>query len=183
MKTIRTTRILALGALALLASGCATTDSPYYEARPYPRQEPGIIYTPGAYPVYPVAPPPVEWRRTDRDRWERENRIYERDRDRWERERDRDQNARREREQREQNARRDRDAREREMRDREQREQNIRRDREAREREMRDREAARRQQADRDRNNRTAPNGGPRRDYDRYNPKTGQWLPRQEDMP
>ena len=48
---------------------------------------------------------------------------------------------------------------------------------------MRDREAARRQQADRDRNNRTAPNGGPRRDTDRYNPKTGQWLPRQEDMP
>ena len=72
---------------------------------------------------------------------------------------------------------------EREMRDREQREQNVRRDREAREREMRDREAARRQQADRDRNNRTAPNGGPRRDTDRYNPKTGQWLPRQEDMP
>ncbi|MCO5111121.1 MAG: hypothetical protein R3E55_11370 [Burkholderiaceae bacterium] len=171
MKTIRTTRILALGALALLASGCATTDSPYYEARPYPRQEPGIIYTPGAYPVYPVAPPPAEWRRTDRDRWERENRIYERDRERWEKERDR---ARWERERdREQNARRERD----------QREQNARRDREAREREMRDREEARRQQAERDRRNRTAPDGGPRRDYDRYNPKTGQWLPRQEDMP
>jgi len=124
------------------------------------------MYPPGAYPVYPVAPPPAEWRRTDRERWERENRIYERDRERWERERDR---ARWERErEREQNARRER----------EQREQNARRDREARER-----EEARREQAERDRRNRTAPDGGPRRDYDRYNPRSGQWLPRQEDMP
>ncbi len=112
MKTIRTTRILALGALALLASGCATTDSPYYEARPYPRQEPGIIYTPGAYPVYPVAPPPVEWRRTDRDGGSaktaptnvtvNDGKRAQRDRARRERERDREQNARRERDQREQ---------------------------------------------------------------------------------
>ena len=162
------TRTLALGAVALLVTGCVSTGDPYYNAPPpYQRgYEPGVMYPPGAYPVYPVAPPPTQWRNTDRERWERENRIYERDRERWERERDRtrwererdrDQNARREREQREQNARRDRDAREREQ--------------------------ARREEAERDRRNRTAPDGGPRRDYDRYNPRTGQWLPRQEDTP
>ena len=122
------------------------------------------MYPPGAYPVYPVAPPPTQWRHTDRERWERENRIYERDRTRWERDRERD---------REQNARRERD----------QREQNARRDRDAREREMREREEARRQQIERERRNRTAPDGGPRRDYDRYNPSTGQWLPKSEDLP
>ncbi len=162
------TRPLALGSLALLVTGCVSTGDPYYNGPPpYHRgYEPGVMYPPGAYPVYPVAPPPAEWRRTDRERWERENRIYERDRERWERERDR---ARWERErEREQNARRER----------EQREQNTRRDREARER-----EEARREQAERDRRNRTAPDGGPRRDYDRYNPRSGQWLPRQEDMP
>jgi hypothetical protein len=163
-------RTLALSALALLATGCVSTGDPYYEPAPYHRgYEPGVIYPSGAYPVYPVAPPPAEWRRSDRDRWERENRIYERDRERWEKERDR---ARWERE-REQNA----------ARDRERREQNARHDREAREREIREREEARRQQAESDRRNRLGPDGNPRRDYDRYNPRSGQWLPRQEDMP
>jgi hypothetical protein len=167
------TRTLALGTLALLATGCVSTGDPYYnDPPPYHRgYEPGVMYPPGAYPVYPVAPPPTQWRHTDRERWERENRIYERDRDRWqrehdrtrvERERERDLNARRERELREQNARRDRDA-------------GV--------REMREREEARRQQAERERRNRTAPDGGPRRDYDRYNPSTGQWLPKSEDLP
>ncbi|HAU58392.1 MAG TPA: hypothetical protein DCW87_13110 [Comamonadaceae bacterium] len=167
------TRTLALGALALLATGCVSTGDPYYnEPPPYYRgYESGVMYPPGAYPVYPVAPPPAQWRHTDRERWERENRIYERDRDRWqrehdrtrvERERERDLNARRERELREQNARRDRDA-------------GV--------REMREREEARRLQAERERRNRTAPDGGPRRDYDRYNPSTGQWLPKSEDLP
>lgn len=167
------TRTLALGAVALLATGCVSTGDPYYnEPPPYYRgYESGVMYPPGAYPVYPVAPPPAQWRHTDRERWERENRIYERDRDRWqrghdrtrvERERERDLNARRERELREQNARRDRDA-------------GV--------REMREREEARRLQAERERRNRTAPDGGPRRDYDRYNPSTGQWLPKSEDLP
>lgn len=160
------TRTLALGTLALLATGCVSTGDPYYnDPPPYHRgYEPGVMYPPGAYPVYPVAPPPTQWRHTDRERWERENRIYERDRTRWERDRERD---------REQNARRERD----------QREQNARRDRDAREREMREREEARRQQIERERRNRTAPDGGPRRDYDRYNPSTGQWLPKSEDLP
>ena len=160
------TRTLALGTLALLATGCVSTGDPYYnDPPPYHRgYEPGVMYPPGAYPVYPVAPPPTQWRHTDRERWERENRIYERDRARWERDRERD---------REQNARRERD----------QREQNARRDRDAREREMREREEARRQQIERERRNRTAPDGGPRRDYDRYNPSTGQWLPKSEDLP
>ena len=160
------TRTLALGTLALLATGCVSTGDPYYnDPPPYHRgYEPGVMYPPGAYPVYPVAPPPAQWRHTDRERWERENRIYERDRTRWERDRERD---------REQNARRERD----------QREQNARRDRDAREREMREREEARRQQIERERRNRTAPDGGPRRDYDRYNPSTGQWLPKSEDLP
>src|SRR3990167_3642364 len=85
------TRTLALGTLALLATGCVSTGDPYYnEPPPYHRgYEPGVIYPQGAYPVYPVAPPPAEWRRTNRERWEREQRIYQRDRDRWERERDR----------------------------------------------------------------------------------------------
>ncbi len=167
------TRTLALGALALLATGCVSTGDPYYNDPPpyYRGYESGVMYPPGAYPVYPVAPPPAQWRHTDRERWERENRIYERDRDRWqrehdrtrvERERERDLNARRERELREQNARRDRDA-------------GV--------REMREREEARRLQAERERRNRTAPDGGPRRDYDRYNPSTGQWLPKSEDLP
>lgn len=167
------TRTLALGAVALLATGCVSTGDPYYnEPPPYYRgYESGVMYPPGAYPVYPVAPPPAQWRHTDRERWERESRIYERDRDRWqrehdrtrvERERERDLNARRERELREQNARRDRDA-------------GV--------REMREREEARRLQAERERRNRTAPDGGPRRDYDRYNPSTGQWLPKSEDLP
>ena len=160
------TRTLALGAVALLATGCVSTGDPYYnEPPPYYRgYESGVMYPPGAYPVYPVAPPPAQWRHTDRERWERENRIYERDRTRWERDRERE---------REQNARRERD----------QREQNARRDRDAREREMREREEARRQQIERERRNRTAPDGGPRRDYDRYNPSTGQWLPKSEDLP
>ncbi|HCE30252.1 MAG TPA: hypothetical protein DET46_17635 [Comamonadaceae bacterium] len=167
------TRTLALGAVALLATGCVSTGDPYYNDPPpyYRGYESGVMYPPGAYPVYPVAPPPAQWRHTDRERWERENRIYERDRDRWqrehdrtrvERERERDLNARRERELREQNARRDRDA-------------GV--------REMREREEARRLQAERERRNRTAPDGGPRRDYDRYNPSTGQWLPKSEDLP
>ena len=167
------TRTLALGALALLATGCVSTGDPYYNDPPpyYRGYESGVMYPPGAYPVYPVAPPPAQWRHTDRERWERENRIYERDRDRWqrehdrtrvERERERDLNARRERELREQNARRDRDA-------------GV--------REMREREEARRLQAERERRNRTAPDGGPRRDYDRYNPSTGQWLPKANDLP
>ncbi|MDY0107383.1 MAG: hypothetical protein RBS27_11975 [Giesbergeria sp.] len=166
-------RTLAWGAVALLATGCVSTGDPYYNDPPpyYRGYESGVMYPPGAYPVYPVAPPPAEWRRTDRDRWERENRIYERDRERWERERERTR-LDRERE-REQNARRER----------EMREQNARRDRDLRNREIREREEARRQQAERERNNRTAPDGGPRRDYDRYNPSTGQWLPKANDLP
>ena len=167
------THTLALGAVALLAAGCVSTGDPYYnEPPPYHRgYEPGVMYPPGAYPVYPVAPPPAQWRHTDRDRWERENRIYERDRERWqrehdrtrvERERERDLNARRERELREQNARRDRDA-------------GV--------REMREREEARRLQAERERRNRTAPDGGPRRDYDRSVPGDGRGLYRGEDRP
>lgn len=166
-------RTLAWGAMALLATGCVSTGDPYYNDPPpyYRGYESGVMYPPGAYPVYPVAPPPVEWRRTDRDRWERENRIYERDRDRWQREHDRNR-IDRERE-REQNARRER----------EMREQNALHDRDLRNRELRDREEARRQQAERERKNRTAPDGGPRRDYDRYNPSTGQWLPKANDLP
>lgn len=155
-------RTLAAGALALLATGCATTNDPYYDPYPaYPRgPEPGIIYGPGAYPVYPVEPPPPDWRHSDRERWERDRR----DRERWERERERDKErdrARWEREQREREAAR-------------------------REREMREREDARRTQAERERRireERKAPDGGPRRDYDRYNPSNGRWMPRQEDMP
>jgi len=68
------TRTLALGAVALLATGCVSTGDPYYnEPPPYYRgYESGVMYPPGAYPVYPVAPPPAQWRHTDRDRWERE---------------------------------------------------------------------------------------------------------------
>ena len=165
-------RTLAWSAVALLATGCVSTGDPYYDPPPYHRgYESGVMYPSGVYPVYPVAPPPAEWRRTDRDRWERENRIYERERERWEKERER---ARLERErEREQAARHEREL----------REQNARRDREARAREIREREEARRQQAERERKNRTAPDGGPRRDYDRYNPKTGQWMPKADDLP
>lgn len=54
------TRTLALGAVALLATGCVSTGDPYYnEPPPYYRgYESGVMYPPGAYPVYPVAPPP-----------------------------------------------------------------------------------------------------------------------------
>lgn len=166
MHTSFLVRTLAASALALLATGCATTSDPYYDPYPaYPRgPEPGIIYGPGAYPVYPVAPPP-DWRHADRERWERDRRERERwERERWERERERDKErdrARWEREQREREAAR-------------------------REREMREREEARRVQAERERRireERKAPDGGPRRDYDRYNPSNGRWMPRQEDMP
>ena len=161
MKTTLLARTLAASTLALLATGCATSGGPYYDPSPYPAYprgpEPGVIYGPGAYPVYPAAPPP-DWRHADRERWERD-RL---ERERWERERDKERDrARWEREQ---------------------------RDREAarREREMREREDARRQQAERERrirDERKAPDGGPRRDYDRYNPSNGRWMPRQEDMP
>lgn len=160
MKTTFPVRAFAAASLALLATGCATTGDPYYEPYPaYPRgPEPTIIYGPGAYPVYPAPQP--DWRHSDRDRWERDRR----DRERWERERERDKErdrARWEREQREREAAR-------------------------REREMREREEARRVQAERERRireERKAPDGGPRRDYDRYNPSNGRWMPRQEDMP
>ena len=156
MKHTFIARTLAASTLALLVTGCATSGGPYYEPSPYP------AYPRGPEPgviygpgVYPVYPaaPPPDWRHADRDRLERE---------RWERERDKDRDrARWEREQ---------------------------RDREAarREREMREREDARRQQAERERRireERKAPDGGPRRDYDRYNPSNGRWMPRQEDMP
>lgn len=114
-------RWLALGSLALLASGCVSTGEPYYSdgpgypTRPYPYpSDPVIIHSPGVQPVYPAYPAP-DWRQSERERerWERERR----DRERWEREqRDRDRWARdREREQRE----REREARERDRRDRE----------------------------------------------------------------
>lgn len=152
-------RTLVLGSLALLASGCATTEGPYRAGPPgYPYPYPGpsepiIIHSPGVQPVYPVYPAP-DWRQSQRER-ER----WERDRERW----DRDQ---RERAARERDAR-ARDQRERDARERLQREQEARREQEMRERERRERE---RQNAN-------------RRDYDRYNPRSGQWMPRSEDMP
>ena len=166
-------RWLALGSLALLASGCVSTGEPYYSdgpgypTRPYPYpSDPVIIHSPGVQPVYPAYPAP-DWRQSERERerWERERR----DRERWEREqRDRDRWARdREREQRE----REREARERERHDREARDRDReRREREARERDRRDRERPVRPQYE-------------RCDYDRYNPKTGQCLPSSESMP
>lgn len=155
MNTSFLVRAFAAGALALVATGCATTNDPYYDPYPaYPRgPEPGIIYGPGVYPVYPAPQP--DWRHSDRDR---------RDRERWERERERDKErdrARWEREQREREAAR-------------------------REREIREREDARRVQAERERRireERKNPDGSPRRDYDRYNPSNGRWLPSGDNLP
>ena len=155
MNTSTLVRTLAAGAVALLAAGCATTGDPYYyDAQPYPAYPRGPESTIIYGPApYPVYPAAPDWRHNDRDRWERE---------RWDRERERDRDrARWEREQREREAAR-------------------------REREIRDREDARRVQAERERRireERRAPDGGPRRDYDRYNPSNGRWMPRQEDMP
>lgn len=162
MNSSHLVRTLAAVAVALLATGCATTGDPYYyDAQPYPTYprgpEPNIIYGPAPYTVYPAAPPP-DWRHSDRERWERDRR----DRERWERERDRDHDrARLEREQREREAAR-------------------------RERDIREREDARRVQAERERRireERRAPDGSPRRDYDRYNPSNGRWLPSSDNLP
>jgi len=153
-------RTLLIGGLALLASGCATTGDPYYRespvyGNPYPNNPPVIIQGPAAYPTYP-APPTSDWRHNERERerLERERR----DRERWERDQ-------RDRQRWEQD--RQREAREREAREREARE------REARERQRREQDARRPP---------ARPNTG-RCDYDRYNPRTGQCMPRSEDMP
>ena len=107
-------RWLALGSLALLASGCVSTGEPYYSdgpgypTRPYPYpSDPVIIHSPGVQPVYPAYPAP-DWRQSERERerWEREREARERERhDREARDRDRE--------------RREREARERDRRDRE----------------------------------------------------------------
>ena len=172
-------RRLALGSLAVLASGCVSTGDPYYSDGPgyptYPRTaEPVIIHSPGVQPVYPAYPAP-DWRHSDRERerWERDRRERERwereqrDRERWARDRDREQ--------------REREARERERHERDARERDReRREREARERERREREARERDRRDRERPVRPHPG---RCDYDRYNPSTGQCMPSSERMP
>ena len=164
-------RWLALGSLALLASGCASTGEPYYSdgpaypTYPYPRTaEPVIIHNPGVQPVYPAYPAP-DWRQSERERerWERERR----ERERWEREQ-------RERERWAHD--RDRELREREARERERREREAHdRDRERREWEQRERER-------RERERPVQPNQG-RCAYDHYNPRTGQCLPNSDRLP
>ena len=102
-------RWLALGSLALLASGCVSTGEPYYSdgpgypTRPYPYpSDPVIIHSPGVQPVYPAYPAP-DWRQSERER-EREARERERhdrearDRDREHREREARERDRRDRE-------------------------------------------------------------------------------------
>lgn len=170
------------GASAVLAviSGCATVPGdPYYDGGSY---GPGYDNRPvlgGGYPVY-----------HDRDRWEdmrddRERRAWrerqgERDRaraqwDREQRDRDRDHARARDRE-RDDRARRDAER----ARDRDRDRNNTDWARAQRERDLaraqRDQQRAASQPG-------RKPDGSPRTDFDRYNPKTGQWMPRQEDMP
>ncbi|MBW7834171.1 MAG: hypothetical protein H3C29_13250 [Simplicispira suum] len=187
MLSKRLPKIAAATVLLAATVGCATAPGdPYYSGayEPTPVYGGGIIYDTPAYSTYPAYPVV----RRDRDRWEdmrddRERRAWrerqaarerserdrlerERDRAQWERDRARDQNrAQREREERARN--------------------DAQRQRDQWERERRERELAQRQREQRERagrNNRNS-DGSPRTDYDRYNPKTGQFLPRSEDMP
>ena len=187
MPSKRFLKITAASVLLAASAGCATAPGdPYYSGgyAPTPVYGAGVIYdAPGyaTYPAYPVV-------RRDNDRWEdmrndRERQAWrdrqaarersdrdriqrERDRTQWERDRDRDQNR----------AQRERDERAR---------GDAQHQRDQFERERRERELAQRQREQRERagrNNRNS-DGSPRTDYDRYNPKTGQFLPRSEDMP
>jgi hypothetical protein len=187
MTSKRLLKITAASVLLAASAGCATAPGdPYYSGvyAPTPVYGGGVIYdAPGysTYPAYPVV-------RRDNDRWEdmrndRERQAWrdrqaarersdrdriqrERDRTQWERDRDRDQNR----------AQRERDERAR---------GDAQHQRDQFERERRERELAQRQREERARANRPGRNsdGTPRTDYDRYNPKSGQWLPRSEDMP
>ncbi|MCB1979058.1 MAG: hypothetical protein KDF25_06805 [Burkholderiaceae bacterium] len=187
MPAQRLLRLSAATALLAASAGCATAPGdPYYSGvyAPTPVYGGGIVYdSPGyaTYPAYPVVRPGHDrwedmrdererraWRQrqAERERAEHDRLERERDRARWERDRERDhQRAQREREERARN--------------------DAQRQREKWERERRERELAERQREQRERasrNNRNS-DGTPRTDYDRYNPKTGQFLPRSEDMP
>ena len=198
MPSKRLLKITAASVLLAASAGCATAPGdPYYSGgyAPTPVYGAGVIYdAPGyaTYPAYPVV-------RRDNDRWE--DMRNDRERQAWrereakrkrEQERvDRDARARRDMEhQRDQRRdwerQRDQDAAQREAarRDTAQREA-AQRNAAQRDRERRERDLAQRQREERaraSRNNRNS-DGSPRTDYDRYNPKTGQFLPRSEDMP
>lgn len=173
-------KLAAASAVVAAISGCAVAPGdPYYDGG----YSSGPVYSNG--PVYggPAYPVPVY---TNRDRWEdmrdeRERRAWrdrqgERDRARadWERDqrardRDRDDRARRDADRaRDDRARRDADRHNSDW-----------------ARAQRERDLARAQRDQREAGNQPGrkPDGSPRTDFDRYNPKTGQWLPRQEDMP
>ena len=179
MTSTHASKLAAAAVLLVAATGCATVPGdPYYGGgyAPTPVYGSTTVYPSGVYPVYPA------YAGRDReDRWE--DMRNDRERRAWRErkaERERDQRAR------DEQARRDLD-RQRDQRD--QRDQWARQQRDKdiaqRQREQRERELAQRQRDQRARSNRNDRNtdGSPRTDYDRYNPKSGQWQPRSEDMP
>lgn len=178
MPSKRLLKITAASVLLAASAGCATAPGdPYYSGgyAPTPVYGAGVIYdAPGyaTYPAYPVV-------RRDNDRWE--DMRNDRERQAW-REREAARERDRARGDRDERARRDLERQRDQRRDWERQRDH---DASQRDRERRERELAQRQREERaraSRNNRNS-DGSPRTDYDRYNPKTGQFLPRSEDMP
>ncbi|WP_147414713.1 hypothetical protein [Simplicispira hankyongi] len=165
MTSNHVSKLAATAVLLAAATGCAVPGDPYYSGgyAPTPVYGATTIYESGAYPAYPAY--------ADRDREDRwEDMRNDRERRAWrerqaERERERVQRAR------DEQARRDLE------RQRDQRDQWA--------RQQRERDLAQRQREQRSRATRNDRNsdGSPRTDYDRYNPSTGAWMPRSEDMP
>lgn len=191
MLLTRFSKLTATAIVLAAATGCATVPGdPYYSGgyAPTPVYGGAAVYNSGVYPAYPVVRRDRDDRwedmRNDRERqaWREREAARERDRARG----DRDERARRDLERQRDQRRdwerqRDRDAAQRDAAQRDAAQRNAaQRDRERRERELAQRQREERARASR--NNRNS-DGSPRTDYDRYNPKTGQFLPRSEDMP
>lgn len=176
MPLTRFSKLTATAIVLAAATGCATVPGdPYYSGgyAPTPVYGGTAVYNSGVYPVYPVV------RRDWDDRWE--DMRNDRERQAW-REREAARERDRARGDRDERARRDLERQRDQRRDWERQRDH---DASQRDRERRERELAQRQREERaraSRNNRNS-DGSPRTDYDRYNPKTGQFLPRSEDMP
>ncbi len=170
MQSNRFLKIAAASAVLAAATGCATVPGdPYYSGvyAPTPIYGGTTVYESGVYPVYPAYPVA---RRDREDRWE-------------DMRNDRDRRAWKERQEARERAQWQSNQRDRDLAQRQQRERDL------RARQLRERELARAQQQQQqqqrrngDRNDRNA-DGSPRTDYDRYNPKTGSWLPRGDQLP
>lgn len=173
-------KITAAAIVVTAAAGCATVPGdPYYSDgyAPTPIYGGAAVYDSGGYTAYPAYP--VVVRRDRDDRWE--DMRNDRERRAW-REREAARQQERERWERDQRARKDIERQRDQRRDWERQRD---RDLSQRDRERRDFENAQRERAERARaarNDRNA-DGTPRTDYDRYNPKTGAFMKRSEDMP